>query len=80
MIPTIEQILKCGSQLGIREMVLGIAHRGRLNTLTMLLHKPYRAMFSEFQGNPANPEDVQGSGDVKSPPIASSTGFPCIYR
>ncbi|MBN2752742.1 MAG: 2-oxoglutarate dehydrogenase E1 component [Rhodospirillaceae bacterium] len=64
-IPAIEQILKRGSQLGIREVVLGMAHRGRLNMLTTLLHKPYRAMFSEFQGNPANPEDVQGSGDVK---------------
>jgi 2-oxoglutarate dehydrogenase E1 component len=65
MIPAIEQILKRGSQLGIREVALGMAHRGRLNMLTTLLHKPYRAMFSEFQGNPANPEDVQGSGDVK---------------
>ena len=65
MIPAIEQILKRGSQLGIREVVLGMAHRGRLNMLTSVLHKPYRAMFSEFQGNPANPEDVQGSGDVK---------------
>ncbi|MGE4528568.1 MAG: 2-oxoglutarate dehydrogenase E1 component [Rhodospirillaceae bacterium] len=64
-IPAIEQVLKRGSQLGIREVVLGMAHRGRLNMLTTLLHKPYRAMFSEFQGNPANPEDVQGSGDVK---------------
>ena len=65
MIPAIEQILKRGSQLGIEEVALGMAHRGRLNMLTTLLHKPYRAMFSEFQGNPANPEDVQGSGDVK---------------
>lgn len=65
MIPAIEQILKRGSQLGLREVVLGMAHRGRLNMLTSILHKPYRAMFSEFQGNPANPEDVQGSGDVK---------------
>ncbi len=65
MIPAIEQILKRGSQLGIREVVLGMAHRGRLNMLTTIMHKPYRAMFSEFQGNPANPEDVQGSGDVK---------------
>jgi len=65
MIPAIEQILKRGSQLGVKEVVLGMAHRGRLNMLTNIMHKPYRAMFSEFQGNPANPEDVQGSGDVK---------------
>ena len=40
-------------------------HRGRLNVLTNFMGKPFSAIFSEFQGNPANPEDVQGSGDVK---------------
>ena len=64
-IPAIEQILKRGAQLGIDEVVIGMPHRGRLNILANILHKPYRAIFSEFQGNPANPEDVQGSGDVK---------------
>jgi 2-oxoglutarate dehydrogenase E1 component len=64
-IPAIEQILKRGSQLGLREVVLGMAHRGRLNVLTNVMKKPYSALFSEFQGNPATPEDVQGSGDVK---------------
>ena len=64
-IPAIEQILHRGSQLGIVEVVIGMAHRGRLNILSNIMRKPYRAMFSEFQGNSANPEDVQGSGDVK---------------
>jgi 2-oxoglutarate dehydrogenase E1 component len=64
-IPAIEQILKRGAQLGIDEVVVGMPHRGRLNILANILHKPYRAIFSEFHGNPANPEDVQGSGDVK---------------
>ncbi|VBB69557.1 2-oxoglutarate dehydrogenase E1 component [invertebrate metagenome] len=65
LIPLLEQILKRGSQLGLNNIVLGMAHRGRLNVLAHVLKKPYRAIFSEFQGNPAHPEDVQGSGDVK---------------
>ena len=65
LIPALEQILKRGGQLGVKEVVLGMPHRGRLNVLANVMHKPYSAMISEFQGNPANPEDVQGSGDVK---------------
>ncbi len=64
-IPALEQIVKRGSQLGMEEVVIGMAHRGRLNILANFMQKPYRAIFSEFQGNPANPSDVQGSGDVK---------------
>ena len=64
-IPGLEQIIKRGSQLGVKEIVIGMAHRGRLNVLTNLMSKPFAAIFSEFQGNPANPEDVQGSADVK---------------
>ncbi|HIJ38190.1 MAG TPA: 2-oxoglutarate dehydrogenase E1 component [Rhodospirillaceae bacterium] len=65
LIPALEQILKRGSQMGLRNVALGMAHRGRLNVLTNFLKKPYVALFSEFQGNPAKPEEVQGSGDVK---------------
>jgi len=65
VVPALEQILKRGSQLGIERVVLGMSHRGRLNILANFMKKPYRAIFSEFQGNPANPTDVQGSGDVK---------------
>ncbi|MBX6321569.1 MAG: 2-oxoglutarate dehydrogenase E1 component [Rhodospirillaceae bacterium] len=64
-IPALEQILKRGSQLGVDEVVIGMAHRGRLNVLANLMNKPFAAIFAEFQGNPAHPEDVQGSGDVK---------------
>ena len=64
-IPALEQIVKRGGQLGVQEIVIGMAHRGRLNVLTNFMGKPFRAVFSEFQGNPANPSDVQGSGDVK---------------
>jgi 2-oxoglutarate dehydrogenase E1 component len=65
LIPALEQIIKRGGQLGVKELVLGMPHRGRLNVLTNVMGKPFAALFSEFQGNPANPEDVQGSGDVK---------------
>jgi len=65
VVPALEQILKRGSQLGVEEVVLGMSHRGRLTVLTNVLHKPFSAVFSEFQGNSAYPDDVQGSGDVK---------------
>ncbi len=65
LIPAMEQILKRGVQIGINEVVLGMTHRGRLNVLANFMGKPFAAIFSEFQGNPANPEDVQGSADVK---------------
>lgn len=64
-IPAIEQILHRGSQIGVEEVVIGMAHRGRLNVLTNIMRKPFRAMFSEFQGNSSKPDEVQGSGDVK---------------
>jgi len=65
LIPALEQILKRGSQIGLEEVVLGMAHRGRLNVLCNFMDKPFRAIISEFLGNPANPEDAGGSGDVK---------------
>ncbi|MCB9957746.1 MAG: 2-oxoglutarate dehydrogenase E1 component [Rhodospirillaceae bacterium] len=65
MVPGLEQIMKRGGQLGLKEIVLGMPHRGRLNVLANVMGKPFAAIFSEFQGNPANPEDVQGTGDVK---------------
>jgi 2-oxoglutarate dehydrogenase E1 component len=64
-IPALEQIIKRGGQLGVREIIIGMPHRGRLNVLANFMGKPFAAIFSEFQGNAANPEDVQGSGDVK---------------
>jgi 2-oxoglutarate dehydrogenase E1 component len=65
LIPAIEQILKRGGQLGIRDVVIGMPHRGRLNTLVHILHKSYMALFSEFQGRSSLPEEMRGSGDVK---------------
>jgi 2-oxoglutarate dehydrogenase E1 component len=65
MIPALEAVIKYGGQAGVSEVVLGMAHRGRLNILTNVMHKPYRVLFHEFAGGSANPEDVGGSGDVK---------------
>ena len=65
LIPALEQIVKRGGQLGLRELVIGMPHRGRLNVLANFMDKPFRAMFSEFEGNSPNPDDVMGSGDVK---------------
>ena len=65
LVPGLEQILKRGSQLGVEEVVIGMPHRGRLNVLANVMNKPFSAIFSEFQGTAAKPEDVQGSGDVK---------------
>src|SRR5437868_2567301 len=65
LMPGLEAILRCGAELGIREFVIGMPHRGRLNVLANFMGKPFAAIFSEFQGNAANPEHVQGSGDVK---------------
>ncbi len=55
LVPCIEQIMKRGGQLGLKEINVGMAHRGRLNVLTNVMGKSFTAMFSEFQG----------SGDVK---------------
>jgi 2-oxoglutarate dehydrogenase E1 component len=65
LVPALEQVLKRGSQLGVEEVVIGMPHRGRLNVLANVMNKPFSAIFSEFQGTAATPEDVQGSGDVK---------------
>jgi len=65
LIPALEAVVKTGGQQGVREIILGMPHRGRLNVLTTFMSKPYRAIFTEFQGASANPDDVEGSGDVK---------------
>ncbi len=65
LVPAMEQIFKRGSQLGMEEIVLGMAHRGRLNVLANVMGKPFQAIFHEFQGGSSSPDDVGGSGDVK---------------
>jgi len=65
MIPALEAVIKYGGQLGLKEIVYGMPHRGRLNVLANVMAKPYRVIFHEFSGGSSNPDDVAGSGDVK---------------
>src|SRR6185369_2148462 len=65
LIPALEQIIKRGGNLGVREICLGMPHRGRLNVLTQVMGKAHRALFHEFKGGSATPDEIEGSGDVK---------------
>ncbi len=65
IVPALEQIIKRGGNMGLSEIVLGMAHRGRLNVLANVMGKPYTAIFHEFKGGSSTPEEVEGSGDVK---------------
>ncbi len=64
-VPALEAIIKYGGALGVTEITVGMSHRGRLNILSNVMGKPYRAIFHEFAGGATNPADVGGSGDVK---------------
>ncbi len=65
VIPALETLIEGACVWGVRDIVIGMAHRGRLNVLTSIMGKSYAAVFSECQGEAAHPADVQGSGDVK---------------
>jgi 2-oxoglutarate dehydrogenase E1 component len=65
LVPALEQVIKRGGQEGVRDIVIGMPHRGRLNILANVMAKPYRAIFNEFRGGSAHPDEVEGSGDVK---------------
>jgi 2-oxoglutarate dehydrogenase E1 component len=63
-VPALEAIIRKSAELGVKEIVIGMPHRGRLNVLANVMGKPYSAIFSEFQGS-AVTDEVLGSGDVK---------------
>jgi 2-oxoglutarate dehydrogenase E1 component len=65
MIPALEQIIKRGGALGVKDICIGMAHRGRLNVLAQVMGKPHRAIFHEFKGGSSTPNEIEGSGDVK---------------
>jgi 2-oxoglutarate dehydrogenase E1 component len=64
LIPLLDALIEKAPELGVREIVLGMAHRGRLNVLANIIGKPYEEIFSEFEEN-FSPNSVDGDGDVK---------------
>jgi 2-oxoglutarate dehydrogenase E1 component len=64
LIPLLDEILSDSATSGLDEVVIGMAHRGRLNVLANIVGKPYEKIFSEFEGH-LDPKTAQGSGDVK---------------
>lgn len=63
-IPALYKIINKAAEFGVKEVVIGMAHRGRLNVLTNILGKTYEQIFTEFEGN-GNPDLTMGDGDVK---------------
>ena len=64
-IVSLNMVIDESAASGAEEAVIGLAHRGRLSTLTKVMQKPYRAVFSEFMGSSAFPSDLGVAGDVK---------------
>ena len=64
LIPMLDDLIQQGGQSGVKELVIGMAHRGRINVLVNVLGKSPEELFEEFEGN-VDPADMKGSGDVK---------------
>jgi 2-oxoglutarate dehydrogenase E1 component len=64
IIPMLDYLARHAAESGCREIIMGMAHRGRLNVQTNVLHKPYEDIFSEFESC-YDPDSLYGSGDVK---------------
>jgi len=65
LIPALEQIIKRGGNLGVKEVKIGMPHRGRLNVLANLLQKSYKKIFNEFAGDFGSSMAESSAGDVK---------------
>jgi len=63
-IPFLDAVINTSSELGVKEVMIGMAHRGRLNVLANIMGKTYEQIFSEFEGT-AKPDLTMGDGDVK---------------
>ena len=64
LVPVLDAVVRTGAELGVREIVIGMAHRGRLNVLTNVLTLPYDQLFVQFL-DPYHPDAVENDGDVK---------------
>lgn len=73
LIPALDAIVERGADIGIKEFIVGMAHRGRLNVLANIFNKTYKAIFSEFEGKEY--EDNLFDGDVKY-----HLGYSCDIR
>ncbi len=73
-IPALDEIIQTAAQYNVEEVVIGMAHRGRLNVLANIMHKTYEEIFSEFTGKAAI-DETMGSGDVKY-----HLGYSSIYQ
>jgi 2-oxoglutarate dehydrogenase E1 component len=65
LVPMIDEAIERGARIGARSVVIGMAHRGRLNVLTHILNKTYQELFEEFLGHHGDTNSASGSGDVK---------------
>ena len=65
LVPMIDEAISRGAHSGARSVVIGMAHRGRLNVLTQILGKPPQALFEEFLGHHGDTNSASGTGDVK---------------
>jgi len=65
LIPLLDELVRRGGAGGMKDMVIGMAHRGRLNVLVNILGKPPQKLFDEFEGRYDHPDDPAHSGDVK---------------
>jgi 2-oxoglutarate dehydrogenase E1 component len=65
MLPGLEAVIHTAARLGVKEIVMGMPHRGRMNVLTTIMGKPYVELLSIFGGNVDFPEGLETSGDVK---------------
>lgn len=63
-IAALDAMINIGAELGVEEVMIGMAHRGRLNVLANIMGKTYEQIFNEFEGS-ATPDQTMGDGDVK---------------